>query len=517
MKGLAMKDNILIVDDEADILSMLQFAFSTEKFKVTTASNGKDALKIFRNGNFDLVLTDIKMPVMDGLELLRCLKEAKPNVEVIVLTGYASLENAIEALKDGGAFDFIQKPLDDINHLIIIVKRALERRRLKKDKEQMQAALKASERFNQAIINTMPSHLLVLDKNGRIIKVNRSWEQFISSHFEACLRPAIGDTYLATCVSNMEPLAGEEIKAGLKRLFKGEIEQFEKEFLCKKIKPDKWLLMQASRLEDSDGFVVISQIDITMLKAMETELIHARKTEAIMTLVGGIAHQYNNALNTVTGPADILGFHLKNDEYAQRMLSMIRKSALRMGKFNNQLTSYAESGLYKKNIIPLNPLIRSALDLIKNSLKPSLKVRLDLSDDVLYVKGDDSKLKAMIHEILMNAVEATKETGCIIISSKKIWMENPPSESASQIPGDYNVVSFKDDGVGMEDKIKSRIFDPFFTTNFIGRGLGLPAAHGIVRNHGGWIRIDSKIGIGTEMNVFLPVYDKSAGKGDADY
>jgi len=500
-----MKENILIVDDEVDILSMLQFAFSTEAFKVTTASNGKEALNLIRNGNFDLVLTDIKMPVMDGLELLRCLKEKKADVEVIVLTGHASLENAVEALKDGGAFDFIQKPLDDIAHLVIVVKRALERRRLKKEKEQMRAALKASERFNQAVIDAMPSHLLVLDKKGRIIKVNRSWKQFANSHFEACSRPVIGDTYLSACISNMEPLAGKEIKASLQHLFKGEIGQFEKEFLCKHAKPAKWLLMQVCRLEHSDGFVVISQIDITMLKAMETELIHARKTEALMTLVGGIAHQYNNALNTITGPADILQIHLKNDEYAQRMISMIRKSALSMSRYNNQLTSYAEHGLYKDNPIALNPLIRSTLNLLKNSLKPSLEVTLDLSDDDIFIKGDEAKLKAMLHEIIINAVEAVKEIGTIAITSKEIRIENPPPESPSQIPGNYIVISVKDNGAGMEDKIKSRIFDPFFTTNFMGRGLGLPAAHGIVRNHGGWIRVDSKIGSGTEMNVFLPV------------
>ncbi len=126
-----MKENILIVDDEKDILTTLNLLLEMEGYSVTCALNGEEAMVRFREKTFDLILTDIRMPVMDGLELLRKVKEADKETEVIVLTGHGTLENAIGALKDGGAFDFLQKPLNDIDHLLISVSHALERRRLR--------------------------------------------------------------------------------------------------------------------------------------------------------------------------------------------------------------------------------------------------------------------------------------------------------------------------------------------------------------------------------------------------
>lgn len=124
-----MKGKILIVDDEKDILKFLDILLSGEGFQVKRASKSTEAVNLFKSETFELVITDIRMPEMDGLELMKHLKALDENVEVIILTGFATLDNAVKALRDGGASDYLLKPLENIEDLFTAVNRALKKRR----------------------------------------------------------------------------------------------------------------------------------------------------------------------------------------------------------------------------------------------------------------------------------------------------------------------------------------------------------------------------------------------------
>ncbi len=128
-----MNEKILIVDDEKDILRILNSILTKEGFEVRNACEGNEAIEIFKAEHFDLVITDIRMPGMDGIEVLKKVKALDKDIEVIILTGFATMDNAIEALRDGRAFDYLTKPLDDVDALIMTVNKALERRRLRKE------------------------------------------------------------------------------------------------------------------------------------------------------------------------------------------------------------------------------------------------------------------------------------------------------------------------------------------------------------------------------------------------
>lgn len=126
-----MSPKILIVDDEPDVLEKLETIVSSEGFEVVKASSGKDAVERFETGCFDLVITDMKMPGLSGMDVLRQVKRIDKDVGVIILTGFGTMENAISSLRDNGAYDYLRKPLEDINDLIISVNQALEHRRLR--------------------------------------------------------------------------------------------------------------------------------------------------------------------------------------------------------------------------------------------------------------------------------------------------------------------------------------------------------------------------------------------------
>ena len=124
-------ETILVVDDDEDILELIERHLSNKGYEVVTAYDGEQALPLLEKVKFDLVITDLKMPKIDGMEVLRRVKEKDPNIEVVILTGHGTMDSVIEALRDGGAFDYLQKPLYNIKQLSFVTRKALERKRLK--------------------------------------------------------------------------------------------------------------------------------------------------------------------------------------------------------------------------------------------------------------------------------------------------------------------------------------------------------------------------------------------------
>lgn len=184
-----MNNSILLIDDEPDILSTLEMTLSQEAYHVVTASGGETALELFRQQPFDLVITDMRMPGMDGVEVIRRVKALDPDVEVIILTGFATLENAIVALRNAGASDYLTKPLENIDELFMAVEKAFEKRRLTlenrillkslKEKEaelaQQNQALRESELLKQAILDGITSTLcFVFNQEFKILWANRA-------------------------------------------------------------------------------------------------------------------------------------------------------------------------------------------------------------------------------------------------------------------------------------------------------------------------------------------------------
>ena len=186
-----MNEKILVIDDEPDILKTLEMTLSQEGYHVTTATGGEAALEIFRQQPFELVITDMRMPGMDGMEVIRQVKELDPDVEAIVLTGYATLENAVLSLRNVGAFDYLTKPLENIDELFLTVEKALEKRRLTlenrallqnlKERERELArqnrALRDSELLKQTILDGISSTLCFVNPELKILWANRASEK----------------------------------------------------------------------------------------------------------------------------------------------------------------------------------------------------------------------------------------------------------------------------------------------------------------------------------------------------
>jgi two-component system cell cycle sensor histidine kinase/response regulator CckA len=258
-------------------------------------------------------------------------------------------------------------------------------------------------------------------------------------------------------------------------------------------------------LKDNESELYCLDVDMTEQKKLQNQILQTHKMDAIATLAGGIAHQFNNFLTVITGNLELL----QSRDKKNKNLSAMAKSTEGMTKLTAQLLAFARGGKYYETIIDIKDLVTELLPLLKYEINPSLEIDTDFAQNICRIKGDHLQIQMVISAILKNASEAVNENGFIQIDCKNTRVEPGVEEETRPglIPGDYAVLTITDNGRGMEKETQKRIFDPFFTTNFQGRGLGMAAVYGIVKNHKGFIFVESEPGRGTCVSLYLPKTD----------
>lgn len=247
-------------------------------------------------------------------------------------------------------------------------------------------------------------------------------------------------------------------------------------------------------------------------KRVDQQMQNARKIEAIATLAGGIAHQFNNALAVIFGSLDLLEVNLQGNAENRRFLASLKTSAGRMTRLTDQLLAYAEGGKYQPQDFSINDLLNDVISSKSIPRASKIQILTDLDQDILLTTGDILQIKMVVEVVLSNAFEAMQPDGVVRIATGRTMMEGPPIKTDQPIkPGEYTFICIEDNGVGMKEETLNRIFEPFFTTKIHGRGLGMAAAFGIVRNHDGLITVDSELGHGTKVVIYLPSANNQAG------
>ena len=249
------------------------------------------------------------------------------------------------------------------------------------------------------------------------------------------------------------------------------------------------------------------KLDEEAKRKLESELQLTRKIEALATLSGGIAHEFNNALMVVAGNIELLEMTLPGNEAVQRFSRATNESIYRMSNLTKQLLAYAREGDFWLKEIDLSDFVRNTLPMIKNTLHPDIRIETELKSGLPPVKADNHQLQMTLSAIIKNAAEAMDNAGGICITTNCEMVD--PSFAVTH-PGlnadlDYVTLTVKDSGKGMDEEIRSKIFEPFFTTKFQGRGLGMAAAYGIIKNHRGYIYVDSAPGKGTTVRIYMPL------------
>ncbi len=238
---------------------------------------------------------------------------------------------------------------------------------------------------------------------------------------------------------------------------------------------------------------------------LESRLREARKTEAIATLAGGIAHEFNNALFTVSGSVELMQMGFSDKDNFDKYIEIIKNSVRRMAGLTEKLLAYAQGGKYHAKPICLCSYIEDTVPFIKSTISKLIRVETNLPKDMPEVMADITQMQLVISAIMTNSSEAIEGKGYIRISVDQVDIDKKYiKDHLDAKPGSYLCLTIEDNGKGMDQEVLRRIFDPFFSTKFQGRGLGMAAVYGIIRNHSGWITVDSKSGKGTSVRIYLP-------------
>ncbi len=252
--------------------------------------------------------------------------------------------------------------------------------------------------------------------------------------------------------------------------------------------------------------VLGASVDVTERRRLELRMVDAQRAESLGVLAGGLAHDFNNLLVAIIGNADMASRHIAAGNPARTALDNIRTAGLRAGELTDQLLAYAGRGGTGTTRVEPSLLVEELLRIIGPSIPDTIELRVDI-DAKLAVRADPAQLRQVLLNLVSNARDAlSSRSGEIVVRAESVRVDGQPhADDVLTAPaGSYVVIEISDSGAGMDAETRRHIFEPFFTTKPTGHGLGLAALLGIVRAHGGGVRVQTAPGRGTRFQVLWP-------------
>ena len=495
---------ILLIDDEQDILRVLSMSLRIDGYEVITAKSGEEGLRLFKTQSPDLVLTDVKMPGMDGIEVLRNIKSLEADAEVIIITGHGDIDNAIEALKLG-ASDFINKPVRD-EVLAVAIGRAEEklaiRSQLKAHTEELEEKvahatqeLRRQSNFLSRLIESSNDAIIATDDQLRIVIYNpgaqrifgHADEDIKDRYITELLPDELARFFSLLPTSNGTAKPTEWVETIVTA---NDGERIPVRFYAAPLK-EKGKLM---------GSVSFYQ-DLREIKRLEAELLHAERLAAIGQTVAGVAHGVKNLLHGFKGGSYLvnLGIAKNDNEKLLKGWDIIQRNITRTSDLVMGLLSFSKER--DPEYVPCEPnaIVQEVRQMVQTTADQyNIRIETDLDPTVGTVCMDPHILHQCLSNLISNALDA-----CLFeVESDKQWRVTIRTH---RMENDQICFEIIDNGSGMSPEVQKKLFSRFFSTKgHRGTGLGLLVTRKLVKEHHGTITVQSKPGAGTTFTFCLP-------------
>jgi two-component system, cell cycle sensor histidine kinase and response regulator CckA len=479
---------LLLEDNQSDAL-LIQGTLESGGLRPVFqhVESGQKFEKALRDSTPDLIISDFSIPGYSGKRALEAAQSLSPDVPFIFYSGTIGEEAAIEALKCG-ATDYVLK--DKPKRLIAAIQRALRESAQRRQQREAAAQIAAQAQ----LLNLATDAIIVRDLEDRI----EFWNQGAERLYGFTRAEILGRKS-----TEFIPPASQEVFNLAKRLT---VEQGhwegEKEHVTKDgnqvIVMSRWTLVRNQSGEPER--ILAINTDITEKKRLEKQFLRAQRLESVGTLASGIAHDLNNILAPILMACEFLK-DVQPTREAAEMMDMALKCAKRGTGVVNQLLTFVRGTDGKHQVLDTKTVLAEIWSVLKKSLPENIAAQCEIATSLLPIKADATQLHQVLMNLCINARDAMPQGGKLTVTAGN-------SDDESRV-----VIRVQDTGTGMPAEVLDRIFDPFFTTKEPGKGtgLGLSTLAGIIKSHGGTVKVDSHVGAGTVFEVVLPAYFESLG------
>ena len=555
-KELRYKNRLLVIDDEEEVVEPLKIFLEKKGYEVAYALNGREGLEIIENSKVDVLITDINMDDMDGIELLEQAKKLCPDIEGIMITGLRDQELAIKSLR-AGACDYMVKPFS-LDELLFPIKRAIERINLNRDRlyrnrelkisseiiaerKRSEEALRESEEKYRTLFENV-CEAIVVAQDGVIKFANPKGEELYGSSKKELASKSLTDF--------IHEEDREMVRERLEKRLKGENHPISYPFrIIDRSGHTKWVELKVVLFSWEERPATLCLMpDITLRKQVEEEraqlinelqkkneeleranqelkettvqLVQTEKLSAIGELMAGVTHELNQPLNGIKIISQSMLRDIEKDRFEEEDvgddLNDIVNQVNKMAEIIDHMriyTRHTEGTLTE--VIDVNTLIESPFRLLDQQLRNhNIEVVRELVPDLPKLMGDPIRLEQVFMNLIINARNALESCER---EDKRIEVRTYKTDNQGSATGNHAVaVEVKDNGEGVPEALREKIFQPFFTTREPGKGtgLGLSVSSKIIEEHKGRFELESQVGEGTTFRVILPVDGAGEGKGN---
>ncbi|MEE9591722.1 MAG: response regulator, partial [Thermodesulfobacteriota bacterium] len=486
------KYRILIVDDEAEHSANIKDILELNDYAVNTAGNGRDALSLCQKDSYDLAIVDIKLPDISGNTVVSAMAKMSPSTEYIYITGYASVDTAIEAVKQERVISYETKPIN-MDHLLPIIRQITVRK-------QAEEELRESEERYRVVFEQAVDSIVVVDADtGEIIEFNDRAHENLGYTREEFKKLELSDIDL------ME--SPEDVRNHIEKVMKEGCDIFETKHRTKKGEIREVLVSAKLLSVPERNLITAIWCDITERKKMEETLLQSEKLRAMGMMTSGVAHDFNNILAVISGNAQLMEGKYKDHKEMMDGVHVIRKAVSDGAEIVKRMRSFTkvERNTSEFVSVDVKEILEQAIDFSRPRWMNIAKARglsYDIDDEgvkeVPTVLGSPSELREIFVNIINNALDAMTGGGCITF---RTW-----HGSGTLTEEDTVFISISDTGEGMIEEVRKRVFDPFYTTTRAeGSGLGMSVAYGVITGHGGKIEVESEAGKGATFTMSIPI------------
>jgi two-component system, cell cycle sensor histidine kinase and response regulator CckA len=496
---------VLLVDDDEDdyiITRDLVSQIRNPRYRLDWINNYDAALVTLQRREHDICLLDYRLGERTGLELLRESRSFIGRPPMILLTGQGDHEIDLEATKAGAA-DYLIKGQLDADKLERAMRYAIEGQSAKEH-------LRRDRDLISRIMETSPVGIVVTDQAGRITFANHQAEEVLGLTKDAIAQRTC--CVLDWHSTDMEGNSLVEQPSLLKQVLdSGQVAQDVRYTRDRPNGRHTLLSTNATPLFDAAGKIdgmVVTVEDITERLMLEAQLRQSQKMESVGQLAAGVAHDINNILTVIQGHAGLLLNVTPPGADSVRSLKQISAASERAASFVRQLLTFSRKQIFRSKVLDLNTVLQNLQNMLPQMLGEDIVLETGYQRNLPHIEADTGMIEQIVMNLAVNARDAMPKGGKLLIATSAIEIgtahvrQHPEAQ-----PGWFVCLTVTDTGCGMDHKVLHRLFEPFFTTKEVGKGtgLGLATIYGMVKQHQGWIEVQSKTGAGSTFKVFLPV------------